>query len=591
MTDEGPAVLILSYQMAKNAARWEHAPAIRGRLIRRVVEQEEETPHWPYKQKVEKVVATWEKVLTCPDCGAVVLDDFGQPMTRRSEMGKNKLECTCGAPLWQRVPFKYGGREAVARFLKRYAGQYDLIVDEIHNTKGGRTDIGQASGALIARARKTIALTGTVYDGKASGIFHILYRMSPEFRTQYDYDERARFVKHHGLQETITTITVEPEAYTSAYGYTRHSQSVREIAGVTPGIVMAMLPLTVFIKLHHISRHLPPYTETRLPVDVDERFREGIEQINRIYDIAVQLAREGNSGLLSSWLWASLGWLDCPVTETLLARDCKTGEILRRFTIDGILEHSDDIPEPLLPKDQVLLEAIQAELVKGRGVGAFFAQVNRRNWVNRMQKILETKGIYSEILTRTIPPKQREAWYRDFVERCRQVGQPPVLLTNGNLMREGLDLVELPSLIECGAEFRLAYLQQRIRRSWRIIQDHAVEVRFLYYANTWQEAALKAVAAKLRAAQMVNGDLIAGLAEMDSSGDNLMSALMEAILYGRGEKGWSGMEIARLSRPADPTPLPRGKTGQARNGQKNGLAFEQGYSFEELFSRKQAVSM
>ena len=73
-------------------------------------------------------------------------------------------------PFWQMIPFRYGGRFAVADFLNRsYSSRYNLVMDECHNTKGGHTDIGQASQDLISGAKKVIAMTGTFYNGKASG--------------------------------------------------------------------------------------------------------------------------------------------------------------------------------------------------------------------------------------------------------------------------------------------------------------------------------------------------------------------------------------------------------------------------------------
>ncbi len=568
METPGPAILIMSYQTAKNDARWQHAPARQGRPIRRIIQVEEELSAWPYRRTIEKTVTSWERVLVCPDCGQILWSSSGSLMTRPEEMGKLKRACEeCGAQLWQRVPFKYGGRTALARFLRQhYAGRYDLTLDETHRAKGGSTDIGYSAGNLIAGARKTLAMTGSFYDGKASGIFHLMFRLFPEFRTLYDYDDVQRFVDHHGLQETVTTIT-ETDEYSSAYGYTRERVRVREIPGVTPAIVTQLLPATAFIKLHHMGLHLPAYREERKPVQLDERFKAGLKQLNKIYDKAVKLAREGKPGLLSSWMYAGLGWLDHPVSETLVAKDNETGRVIDTFDIAG-LAADDHLPEPYLPKDQMLLDLIQAELAQDRGVGAFFSQVNRRDWMPRIRKLLHKHGIYSEILRQsTCRPDQREGWYHDFVARCRSRGQAPVLLTNGNLIREGLDLVALPTIIETGIEFRLQFLRQRIRRSLRIIQTRPVRVIFLYYQGTWQEIALKLVAEKLRAATIVDGDLVAGLAEMDVDGDNLMDALMKAVQsHFEAEPApsdWNGVGLARLQAAGGPE-LPPYQNGRRR---------------------------
>jgi hypothetical protein len=553
MAEPNPSVLVMSYETAKMGARWDHAPARQRKMVTYTVEVEEPLPSYPYVRIVEKPVTKMLEVLCCPDCGQVLRNEYG-PLRKIEDMGKRKWWCSdCGAALWQQQPFSYGGRVAIADFLNRhYSGCFNLILDEAHHTKGADTDVGYAAADLVAAATKVIAMTGTLYSGKASGIFHLLYRLLPAFRQLYGYNEVQRFVEHHGLQETITHVK-SSDRYHSTYGYSRENVRVREIPGVSPGMVTLLLPNTAFLKLADMDVALPPYVEERLPIPLDERLAEGVQQIDHIYDDAVKLARAGNPGLLSSWLYASLAWLDCPVDERIEARD-KEGHLVGTYPIDGLLAQNDDLPEDLLAKDQALLDLIAAELAQERGVGVYFAQVNRRDWMGRIQKLLKTRGIHSEILRQsTCKPEERESWYRQFVRRCRNRGQEPVLLANGNLVKEGLDLVELPTLIETGIEYRINDLRQRDRRSWRLTQDRPVRVLFLYYENTMQETALQLVAAKLKAAHLVEGNLAEGLAAMDLDDGNLMDALMKAVAKGRARpRQWDGMQVAQVI-----TPLPR----------------------------------
>jgi hypothetical protein len=568
MEEDMPGILVMSYEVAKNGPRWEHAPARQRKPVKyRVeVEETEQLDHYPYRRtyKVEKVITKFEPVLCCPDCGQVLTNEYG-PLSKLEQLGKRKQRCQqCGAALWQQIPFKYGGRVAIADFLnRRYSGRYNLILDEAHHTKGADTDVWYASADLVSGAQKVIAMTGTIYAGKASSIFYLMYRMFPHFRQLYGYNEVQRFIDHHGLQETITTIKSSGN-YHSAYGYNRENVRVRELPGCTPSMITLLLGNTGFIKLADMDLHLPDYSEERLPIPLDERLTAGLSDIAGIYDDATRLAREGQPGLLSAWLYASLGWMDSPVDELLTARNAE-GDVIASHEIQGVLSRNDQLLEEPLAKDQALVELVESELGQGRGVGVFFAQVNRRDWMARIQKLLQQKGIYSEILRQnTCKPEEREAWYRDLVQRCRAQGQEPVLLANGSLLKEGLDLIELPTLIETGIEYRINDLRQRDRRSWRLIQDRPVKVIFLYYEDSWQETALQLVAAKLKAALMVDGDLAEGLAAMDVDDGNLMDALMSAVAQGRpqsvlssveGNTGWAGMEIAAVAKPVpDPQP-------------------------------------
>lgn len=551
MAEPNPSILVLSYQTAKNGPRWQHAPAQQRKLFKYRVEVEEEIPTYPYRRIVEQEITKIKPVLCCPDCGEILRDGHG-PLTEIKELGNKKQRCPdCGAALWQQIPFAYGGRTAIADYLNRHcSGQYNLILDEAHHTKGADTDAGYASMDLVAGAKRVVAMTGTLYAGKASSIFYLMYRLLPQFRQLYGYNEVQRFIEHHGLQETITTVK-SSDRYSSAYGYNRENVRVRELPGVSPGMVTMLLPNTAFIKLADMELHLPEYREERLPIPLDERLNDGLSAIAGLYETAVKLAREGNPGLLSAWLYASLGWLDCPVDETLTATD-KEGHLLGSYAISGVLVERDELLDEPLVKDQSLIDLIEAELAQERGVGVYFAQVNRRDWMGRIQKLLKKRGIHSEILRQsTCKPEEREGWYQAFVRRCRAKGQEPVLLANGNLVKEGLDLVELPTLIETGIEYRINDLRQRDRRSWRLIQDRPVRVVFLYYENSWQETALQLVAAKLKAALMVEGDLAEGLAAMEVDDGNLMDALMQAVSKGSSCRvEWSGMEIAAIERPS-----------------------------------------
>ena len=245
MADPHPAVLIMSYQTAKMGARWQHAPAKQRRMLRfrKEVKEKELLDDYPYERvvTVEKEITQFEEVLCCADCGLVLMDDEG-PVRSLDALGKRKRWCQdCGSPLWQHVPFKYGGRIAMADFLNRhYSGRYQLILDEAHHTKGADTDVGYASADLVAGATKVIAMTGTLYSGKASSIFYLLYRLFPHFRQLYGYNEVQRFIEHHGLQETITRVKAD-DGYHSTYGYHRENVRMREIPGVSPGMVTMLL--------------------------------------------------------------------------------------------------------------------------------------------------------------------------------------------------------------------------------------------------------------------------------------------------------------------------------------------------------------
>lgn len=533
MTEKSPSLLIMSYETAKNSNRWQHALRRQKKLVTREKEVEtvEKSMYFPYERIIRKKVNVTEHIdyWCCPDCGVGIIPAGTKKITKQAF--KSKMNCKeCGAQLWQQIPFAYGGRTAIADYLNRHhAGRFSLIIDECHKTKGGDTDIGAASMDLISAAKSVIAMTGTIYGGKASSIFYLLYRLFPNFRKLYQHNEVKRFVAHHGLQETITTRSGNKNRWNSTYGYSKERVKVREIPGVTPGMVTMLLGNSAFIKLSDMEFDLPEYREIQEPVALDRRLEGGLEQLGKVFDSAVKYMREGKPSLLSAWLYASLGWIDCPVKDVLIARD-EYGQEVERFVIDGVLASADEVLDEPLEKDAMLVDYIASEIEYRRGCGVFFSQVNRRDWMERIHKQLAAKGIYSEILRQsTCKVVDRESWYHGFVQRCKDNEQQPVLLTNGNLVKEGLDLIELPTIIETGIEYRLNDLRQRDRRSWRLTQNQDVDVVFMYYENSPQEAALKLVAAKLKAARLVDGDRADGLAELAIDDGNLMDELIKAV--------------------------------------------------------------
>lgn len=560
-----PAFIILTFETSKNDSPWKHICASGWRRARWFEQQEvskgDAWRSWTETVDVEKTAVM--QVATCPDCGStlrVSADEYAMPLPldleKKGPWGKKKRFCDeCGAALWQKTAFNYGGRVAAALYINRHCRQqYTLIIDEAHNTKAGDTDIGQASQLLISGAYKhrVIAMTGTIYAGFASSVFYLLYRLSGAFRKRFEFGDLQKFIDYHGLSKHIETrhYAAGRNVTTSAWGYDRKNTRSKEIPGVTPGIVIWLLNLMAPLKLADLGFDLPPYKEVRMPVKLDEQLERYSEAINDARATAVEHAVKGKMGMLSQWMHLALAGLDCPIDEELtLYHD---GELVDSVGIQGILSSPDQWPAPLFPKDAVICALIKQEIDAGRGCGVFFEQVNRRPWLERIKRILNAKyGIWAEVLTRdTCHKTERMEWYRGFVKRCKEMGQPPVLLTNGDLVREGVDLVELPTIIETSVCYKINNLRQRDRRSWRITQDKPVKVIFVYYEGSWQEIGLCMVAEKMKAAQLVEGELASGLAVEMGEEESAMDKLMAAVMSGTDvDLDWSGFEAVKLEEP------------------------------------------
>ena len=128
----------------------------------------------------------------------------------------------------------------------------------------------------------------------------------------------------------------------------------------------------------------------------------------------------------------------------------------------------------------------------------------------------------------TVSKEKRENWVKSKLAS----GEFNVMITNPNLIKTGLDLLEFPSIIFFQTGYSIFTLRQASRRSWRIGQDAPVWVFYLFYGKTMQSVALSLIATKMETALAIEGDLsdrgLTALAE----GANSMLIEMARVLTG-----------------------------------------------------------
>ena len=142
------------------------------------------------------------RVPCCPDCTAQIVDKDGVPLTDE-DLNRRKHTCAgCGAPLWQ-ADRSGPARYPLADYVKhRMKGFFDLLVgDEVHEYKGRGSAQGIAAGVLADVCGKSLSLTGTLLGGYSSTIFHLLYRFSPEIRTEFGRSDEHRWIQRYGFEE------------------------------------------------------------------------------------------------------------------------------------------------------------------------------------------------------------------------------------------------------------------------------------------------------------------------------------------------------------------------------------------------------
>ena len=233
----GPLFVVMSREKAKLSYRWKAAVIERwatskGRLIR--VEETGE----PFK------------VPCCPDCTAQVVDKDGVPLTDKA-LNRRKHTCAdCGSPLWQ-ADRSGPKRYPLADYIKhRMKGFFDLLVtDEVHEYKGRGSAQGIAAGILADVCRKSLSLSGTLMGGYSSTLFHLLYRFSPEIRTEFGRSDEHRWIERYGFEE-VTVGKPDDDAIEDGRNSRRRSfrKVVRERPGLVPSALFHIIGNTVFLR-------------------------------------------------------------------------------------------------------------------------------------------------------------------------------------------------------------------------------------------------------------------------------------------------------------------------------------------------------
>ena len=124
------------------------------------------------------------------------MDKDGVPLSY-TQLNRRKRTCpNCGSPLWQADGSSLR-RYPLADYVKhRMKGFCDLLIgDEIHEYKGRGSAQGIAAGILADVCVKSLSLSGTLMGGYSSTLFHLLFRFSPEIRTEFGRSEEHRWIK------------------------------------------------------------------------------------------------------------------------------------------------------------------------------------------------------------------------------------------------------------------------------------------------------------------------------------------------------------------------------------------------------------
>ena len=281
-----------------------------------------------------------------------------------------------------------------------------------------------------------------------------------------------------------------------------------------------VLPFTAFIKLKELGENaLPPYGETLFDVAMTEE--QGVAYAKLSLQLRDELRRAlaaGDHSLLGVVLNCLLAWPDC----------CFRPEAVRHPHTRAILAQTPALFAELeaAPKESALIDLCRENRAEGRRVLVYSTYSGTRDTTARLKALLDQAGFRSAVLRATVEAEKREDWLFEQVERGVEV-----VITNPELVKTGLDLLEFPTLAFMQTGFNVYTLQQAARRSWRIGQKDAVRVHFLGYEGSAQMQCLALMAKKIAVAQSTSGEMPeSGLDVLNQDGESIEVELAKQLV-------------------------------------------------------------
>ena len=421
----------------------------------------------------------------------------------------------------------------VSEFIKRYfpRNYFGLLMcDEAHEYKNGDAAQGQAMGVVASQCSKVLLLTGTLMGGYADDIFHLLLRSTPKTMIDdgFGYAENGStnasvrgFLETYGILKYTYPDEKNTDSFKTAKG-NKSKESVSRAPGLSVKAVSRyLLPYTVFVRLEDIDPDaLVPYTE-HSPILIDmenDLYNEYHLLSSRLTNALRKALGKGDRSLLGSVLSSLLAY-----SETAF----EAIEVLHPHTGDEIGSASAVIPDNLPSmKEQAMIDLCLKNKAEGRKVLVYSTLTKTRDTQERLKKLLTYAGLKTEVLRSSVKTDKREDWILDRVDRGIDV-----LVTNPKVVETGLDLLDFPTIVYMQTGYNVYCMMQSMRRSWRIGQTKPVDIHFICYKGTAQEACLSLMAQKVKVSQSTSGEMPnSGLEALNQNADNMEMAIAKKLI-------------------------------------------------------------
>ncbi len=245
-------------------------------------------------------------------------------------------------------------------------------------------------GELFGTAKKVIGMTATLINGYSSGIFYLLFRISPNLMQKDGkrYDKSGEFNSEYGVTESV--FEVKEADYNCNRRTSRKKVRERQLPGVSPLVYSRFLmDAEAFLSLNDMGKNLPEYEEIPIELQMNEAVREEYQIIENRFKSVLKNVKAIAKKMLASYLGLLTVYPDQPYDQKAIVHPI-TGD-------DLVVPKDTSCFEELHEKDNSVLGVVKRKAALGERVLIYTSWL-RIDTQEKLFKLLSENGYRVSIL-------------------------------------------------------------------------------------------------------------------------------------------------------------------------------------------------
>lgn len=444
----------------------------------------------------------------CPSCGSKMNDET----SKKDKIVSVPFCPKCGLPTKFFIRSKIT-KLSLAQELKRLDKNskdsifFDVfLMDEAHKMQDPESLQSKTYRALVKHSYRVLLMTGTLSNGYASSIFHILYPAFPnEFKKLgFGYSNIAQFIGYFGA--TMDSRTTNGS---------RSAKKLYELPEINYRIFSIITTLGVTVTNEDLDLPMPGFSERQIIVEPESAITSTISCIkDRAKEIAKGFDRIYRSWGLNLWNY-SLNNLQKTYEYKIMGKikeynnNSLNQEDYTLVPHEEIINFNFEVPDNYISrKEQKLIDIITAEKNEERRTLVFVDYAEANNVAERLEKVLNDNGISAAALPSNVKSENIMAWINAL--------ESDVAILPQRRSDTGLNLVMFHTVVFYELSDQIRTVQQAKCRPWRPIgQTKDVRVFYLAYLGD-QSRQLAMIGKKMVSTTVSSGKKILedGLADL-----------------------------------------------------------------------------